>query len=270
MKSIKFLEDNNVNIKASLGVFGNKDIYNDKLGEYLVGVHTKIKQLIVFMQRGDIKNYLSYVTSLANDALIYGFTKLHDVAVLHQKKAEQGDIGYISMHINDLIKECNNTISLIQEYMNGVEEKTILKLEEKAAQAGDNLVYTTNTILVVDDSNIVRNFVKKIFSNEYNVGEAKDGNETIKILEANKDNHYIKAMLLDLNMPKIDGFGVLEYMKNHDYLDKIPVSIISGDSSKETIKRAFTYNIVDMLGKPFNNQSVRIVVEKTLMMNNNQ
>ena len=56
-------------------------------------------------------------------------------------------------------------------------------------------------------------------------------------------------------------------MRSHDLLEKIPVSIISGDSSKETIDRAFTYNIVDMLSKPFNDSSISIVVEKTLMRN---
>ena len=44
----------------------------------------------------------------------------------------------------------------------------------------------------------------------------------------------------------------------------MPVSIISGDSSKETIERAFTYGIVDMLGKPFNNNDVKRVIEKTM------
>jgi DNA-binding NtrC family response regulator len=46
----------------------------------------------------------------------------------------------------------------------------------------------------------------------------------------------------------------------------MPVSIISGDSSKETIDRAYTYQIVDMLEKPFNDQSVKMVIEKTLMV----
>ena len=75
---------------------------------------------------------------------------------------------------------------------------------------------------------------------------------------------FIKAMLLDLNMPKVDGFAVLEYMKKNDLFDKIPVSIISGDSSRETIQKAFTYPIVDMLEKPFNEQTIRTVLQKTL------
>ena len=72
-------------------------------------------------------------------------------------------------------------------------------------------------------------------------------------------------------MPKVDGFAVLDFMKANGLLKKMPVSIISGDSSKETIDKAFTYEIVDMLSKPFNDQSVKMVIEKTLIykeMNN--
>ncbi len=264
MKSIKFLEDNGIDIKNSLGIFGSQEIYNEKLGEFLVGVHTKIKQLIVFMQKKDMQNYKTYVESMGSDAEIYGFTSLAKEAATHTEKASKGDLYYINEHINDLITECNKAIVLIQEYMNGVEEKKIERLST------DNTEFVNPTILVVDDSNIIRNFVKKIFSETYKVETAKDGEEAIKILEANKNNDNIKAMLLDLNMPKIDGFGVLEHMRQNNYLDKIPVSIISGDSSKETIQRAFTYDIVDMLGKPFNNSSIKTIVEKTLMVKNSK
>jgi len=65
-------------------------------------------------------------------------------------------------------------------------------------------------------------------------------------------------------MPKVDGFAVLDYMKQNSLLQKMPTSIISGDSSKETIDKAFTYEIVDMLEKPFNEQSVKNIVEKTM------
>jgi putative two-component system response regulator len=70
-------------------------------------------------------------------------------------------------------------------------------------------------------------------------------------------------------MPKVDGFAVLEFMRENDLLNKTPVSIISGDSSKETIDRAFTYNIVDMLEKPFNNQSIKTIIEKTVVFKKN-
>ena len=78
------------------------------------------------------------------------------------------------------------------------------------------------------------------------------------------NNENIVAILLDLNMTHVDGFAVLDFMKENNLLKQMPVSIISGDSSKETIDRAFTYGIVDMLGKPFNNNDVKSVIEKTM------
>ena len=261
MKSIEFLEKNGVDIKKSLELFGDVNTYNDTIGEFLVGIHSKIKDLITFMQNKDMPNYAIYVHSMKSDAKYFGFTKLADMAYQHELKSKAGDLYYITEHINDLINETNSAIVLIQEYMNGTEEEL-----EMPIISDNEDEYSSETILVVDDSNIVRNFVKRIFAEKYNVGSAKNGEEAIKIIEANKDNDNILAILLDLNMPIKDGFAVLEYMRENNLLNKMPVSIISGDSSKETIDRAFTYDIVDMLGKPFNDQNVKMIIEKTLMV----
>ena len=118
--------------------------------------------------------------------------------------------------------------------------------------------------MVVDDSNIIRNFTKKIFEGQYEVGTAKNGQEAIDIIEVNKGNGNIVAILLDLNMPKVDGFEVLKYIENSDLFEEMPVSIITGDSSKETIDKAYKYPIVDMLGKPFTENDVKRIVEKTI------
>lgn len=258
MKSINFLESKDIDVKTSISLFGDIDKYNEKLGEFLVGIHTKIKQLIVFMQKQDLQNYNICVRSMKNDARYYGFNTLGTVAEQHEAHSASGDIHYIKEHINDLINVTNDAIVLIQEYMNDTDDNQI-KLETANAELFDK-----PTILVVDDSNIIRNFVKKIFSEKYNVATAKNGEEAINIIEANKTNDNIKTILLDLNMPKVDGFAVLEFMRQNNYLEKIPVSIISGDSSKATIERAFTYDIIDMLSKPFTDSSIKQVVEKTL------
>ena len=150
------------------------------------------------------------------------------------------------------------TITFVKEYLTDEEPQ-----EKKQTPAGEQ--YQAKTILIVDDSNIIRNFAKRIFDGQYAVGTAKDGQEAIDILEANKDNEFIVAMLLDLNMPRVDGFKVLEYMQDNNLFVKVPVSIISGDSTKETINKAYQYPIIDMLGKPFNDSDIKRVVEKTLM-----
>ena len=260
MKDIKFLEKNGVDINKSLELFGDINTYNDTIGEFLVGIHSKINALIKFMNANDMGNYAITVHSLKSDAKYFGFNSLADMALEHETKSKAGDVYYITSHINDLINETNKAIVLIQEYMNGDEAESA---EVKEDNDGGE-VYDSKTILVVDDSNIIRNFVKRIFSDKYNVGQAQDGEEAIKIIKANQDNDNIEAILLDLNMPKVDGFAVLEFMRQNNLLKKMPVSIISGDSSKDTIDRAFTYEIVDMLEKPFNDQSVKMVIEKTL------
>ena len=257
MKSINFLKNKGVDIDGSLNLFGDVETYNTTIGEFLVGIHNKIKILVNSLQSRDMANYAIYAHSMKSDAYNFGFRKLGDLAYEHETKSKAGDVYYISEHINDLITETNNTIVLIQEYMNGVDNG-------EALIENENLEFDTKTILVVDDSNIVRNFVKRIFSEKYNVAMAKDGKEAIDIINANSDTDFVEAILLDLNMPGVDGFGVLEYMRQNNLLKKMPVSIISGDSSKETIDRAFTYQIVDMLGKPFNQNDVKRVVERTL------
>ena len=128
--------------------------------------------------------------------------------------------------------------------------------------------YTQKTILVADDSNIIRNFVKRIFSEKYNVGVAQDGAEALKIIKSNQNNEEIVAVLLDLNMPRVDGFAVLDFMNDNQLFGKMPVSIISGDSSKDTIAKAFGYQIVDMLAKPFTEMDIKHVVEKTIYFKN--
>ena len=261
MKDISFLESKGVDIKQSLELFGDAQTYNDTIGEFLVGIDSKINELIEMMNNSDINNYAITVHSLKSDAKYFGFTKLAEVAEEHENKSKEGDLYYITSHINDLINETNNAIVLIQEYMNS--DEVVTSNTENPESNGE--VYTSKTILVVDDSNIVRNFVKRIFSDEYNVGTAKDGEEAIEILKANKDNGLIETVLLDLNMPKVDGFAVLEFMRQSGMLETIPVSIISGDSSKETIDRAFTYGIIDMLEKPFTEQNIKTVIEKTML-----
>ena len=120
-------------------------------------------------------------------------------------------------------------------------------------------------IIVADDSMIVRNIIEKAVSDEYVVLKATNGREAIKHITDKK--YDIQGVLLDLNMPDSDGFVVLNYFKNNNLFKKYPVSIISGDDSKETIEKAFTYDIVDMLNKPFDGENIKSIVRKMDLMN---
>lgn len=118
-------------------------------------------------------------------------------------------------------------------------------------------------IIVADDSLIIQNIVEKALKEDYEVLKGSNGREAIDFITKDKDKK-ICGMLLDLNMPEYDGFMVLNYFKNNNLFNRIPVSIISGDDSKETIEKAFTYDIVDMLNKPFSSDNIKNVVNKTV------
>lgn len=276
MKDVEFLKSNNVDIDKSLEIFGDINTYNDSLGEFLIGIEDKIKKLSQYKSKSDMQNYAIYVHSLKSDAKYFGFTTLGDMAYEHEMKSKAGDTYYVNENFEALEAEVMKTKKIVKAYMSDDDSDVVsdtsssssenaeTSKETAVAPVNNAPIYEKETILVVDDSNIVRNFVKRIFSDRYDVGTAENGQEAIDVISANKDNNMIVTILLDLNMPKVGGFKVLDYMKDNDLFQKSPVSIISGDSSKDTIDRAFTYDIIDMIGKPFNADDIKSVVEKNL------
>lgn len=118
-------------------------------------------------------------------------------------------------------------------------------------------------ILVADDSKLISNIVERAFREKYDIVTAYNGKEAMAIINNNIDDS-ICCLLLDLNMPEVDGFEVLDYFKQNNLFKRIPVCIITGDVAKERIDRAFQYDIVDVLAKPFNFENIRSVLERIL------
>ena len=121
-------------------------------------------------------------------------------------------------------------------------------------------------IVVADDSMIVKNIIEKAISDEYIVLKASNGKEAVQHIIDRK--YDIVGMLLDLNMPESDGFFVLNYFKNNNLFRRYPIVIISGDDTKETMDRAFTYEIVDMLNKPFSGDNIKSMISKMITFKN--
>lgn len=106
-----------------------------------------------------------------------------------------------------------------------------------------------DTILVVDDKEVNRYMICEIFKKNYKFLEAEDGLEAVELLKSNSDS--IAIVLLDIIMPNLDGFGVLDFMKNNKNLDDIPVVMITSDSSIETEKKLEAYDVAEVVRKPF-------------------
>lgn len=110
-------------------------------------------------------------------------------------------------------------------------------------------------ILIVDDSDMNRDILAEILEGERPVMEAVDGREALEILEKFHDD--IAVVLLDLIMPQVDGFAVLEVMKKKGWLDKIPVLVITGEEAVEIERKSFEYGASDFVRKPFDNILVK-------------
>ena len=104
-------------------------------------------------------------------------------------------------------------------------------------------------ILIVDDAYINRELLKEILRDDYDVLEVENGKEALEVIEKEKGN--INAVLLDLIMPVMDGFEVLEHMQSKKILDKIPVIVISGETSMQIEKKCFDYGVSDFIGRPY-------------------
>ncbi len=276
-----YLIQNGVDVTKSLELFGDINTYNEIVGEFLVSAKEKQAKLQKYKDEKDMANYTIYVHSLKSDAKYFGFTKLATMAEEQEQKSKEGDVFFIYENFQALIDEIQRMMLVVKKYLypetqtpqtsqTATQVVSMPDSQTVASAPVENLPepYTQKTILVADDSNIIRNFVKRIFSEKYNVGVAQDGEEALKIIKANQNNEEIVAVLLDLNMPRVDGFAVLDFMNNNQLFSKMPVSIISGDSSKDTIAKAFGYQIVDMLAKPFTEMDIKHVVEKTIYFKN--
>lgn len=110
-------------------------------------------------------------------------------------------------------------------------------------------------VLVVDDVELNRDILEEILKDEYTVIQAENGKRALEILQ--KDQEEIAVILLDLIMPEMDGFQVLEVIKENKWMDKMPVLIISGEASVEIEKKCFDYGISDFIKKPFDNKLVK-------------
>ena len=122
-------------------------------------------------------------------------------------------------------------------------------------------------ILIVDDSKFNRDILKEILGETYNYLEAENGNQAIQMIG---ENIGIDLMLLDINMPQMNGFEVLKIMKRSQCIEETPVIMISSEESVDTMREAYEMGITDYITRPFDSVIVKKRVQNTLSLYANQ
>lgn len=119
-------------------------------------------------------------------------------------------------------------------------------------------------ILIVDDSQINCEILAEIMKDEYRILEAANGEECINLLK--QYGTGIALLLLDINMPVMDGFEVLALMNRKHWIEDIPVIIISSENSASYVRRAYEMGASDYISRPFDVQVVHQRVSNTIKL----
>ena len=240
----------------------NYKMYNNKLGSYMNYTNT------ISLHDYNGKKLIVVLVSSNDNTLVHEKTD-HSKADLESKINKLVDAVSLSMLKIHNIVNMDNNLRTKDEYINSVLSELTTNYPELNKSFNDNAsqVYNSgkSTIMIIDDDKITCNLIGKIFSNDYDIIMANNGQEAISILNDSKNNETnISCIFLDLIMPVLDGFSVLDYLNDNNYLNKMPVIIISGNYDKETRKRAYSYAIADMLEKPFNAQVIKHRIENLI------
>lgn len=125
-----------------------------------------------------------------------------------------------------------------------------------------------NKILIVDDSPMNRAILADMLDEQYEILEAENGVSAVEILH--RCGTDISLVLLDIVMPKMDGFEVLAMMRRYHWIEEIPVIIISAENSHSVVERAYELGATDYISRPFDEVIVHRRVINTIMLYSKQ
>ena len=130
--------------------------------------------------------------------------------------------------------------------------------------APEKLLQEKSQILLVDDSKLNRMILAEILGDGYHILEAENGQECLEKLRAEARN--IALVLLDINMPVMDGFEVLKAMNANHTIEDIPVIMISSEDSDAAIRRSYELGASDYVNRPFDARIVYRRVTNTIKL----
>mgnify|MGYP004621380847 FL=1 len=267
----------------------NSFIYGDDLDKYIeslsIGNDTNVVRYKMLDESGNYQEYVNNIIKYkddGNDLIVVLVARDKDLDnivsnntnsisnIENKLKRMVDSIGNAILKIHNVINNggsVNNKKECIEAILVGIVNEYPEFNEVINSNMNNLFLQKKSTIMIIDDDKMTCGLIKKIFDKDYDIIIANNGKEAIEYLSDNDNSSFkanIACIFLDLLMPVLDGFSVLDYLNDNNYLNKLPVIIISGNYDKETRNRAYSYQIADMLEKPFNVQVVRHRIEKMI------
>lgn len=143
-------------------------------------------------------------------------------------------------------------------------QKNTVITEQQPERTAAAPVHRRQSVLIVDDSELNRKMLGQMLGSWFDIAEAASGEACLQLLEQNATG--ISIVLLDIHMPGIDGFTVLEEMNQKNLLEQIPVIMISSEDTVDAVRRAFDLGASDYISRPFDAKVVYQRIINTIQL----
>ena len=173
-------------------------------------------------------------------------------------------IGGTMQAITDSMENAVRRADRLMYQAKGRKNAVMVEVPGHSLAALEKLLQNKSQILLVDDSAMNRMILKEILGGDYSILEAENGQECLEKMQAEAGN--IALVLLDINMPVMDGFEVLKAMNANHTIEDIPVIMISSDDSDDAIRRSYELGASDYVNRPFDARIVYRRVTNTIKL----
>ena len=199
-------------------------------------------------------------------------TKLEQICTAAQMASVPGyphfrvtlSIGGTLQSITDPVENIVRRADWLMYQAKGRKNAVMVEVPGHSLAALEKLLQNKSQILLVDDSAMSRMILKEILGGDYSILEAENGQECLEKMQAEAGN--IALVLLDINMPVMDGFEVLKAMNVNHTIEDVPVIMISSDDSDAAIRRSYELGASDYVTRPFDARIVYRRVTNTIKL----
>lgn len=195
------------------------------------------------ISQNEFEKRLEQAKQKINEADVPGYTNLHlSVSVGGVLMDGEETVEDAAIRADKLMYQAKNRKNMVVTAGTGKDAQQQSRLMEDQ----ENI---KQQILIVDDSELNREILSEMLHADFRILEAENGEQCVSMLE--QYGTGIALILLDIVMPVMNGFEVLEYMTRNHWIEEVPVIMISSENSEPYIRKAYELGVSDYISRPF-------------------
>lgn len=227
--------------KTGMTYCDSEDFYEEMLSSYRKS--GKYQEIADAYEKQDWDQYRVLVHALKSTSLAIGAIEMSERAKELEKAAKEGDVAFIREHHRSGMAQYQTLLGQIQEALSPQEQEAQTDAPQAMLQDSLHLMH----VLVVDDDEMNLRMAEKMLRGKFRVSCASSGEATLAFLEKEVPD----MILLDLHMPDMDGFEVMDRLRQREECRNIPVIFLTADNDRDMELQGFQRGAMDFIAKPF-------------------